>query len=125
MPKKNKHNAVEVVTFIFGLLVLAGVVGYLIFQTLGPSESDPNLQVSLKPVEGSSEQFRVIVENIGEKTAVEAQITLEKRGAQKTTSTLVLDFVPGQSREEAIISFPGEAPAIDSIQVSSINFSLP
>ena len=125
MPTKNKHNAVEVVTFIFGLAILAAVVGYLVFQMLTARATDPNLQVTLKPVEGTSGQFKVIVENLGEKTAVEARITVEKSGPQKATSTLVLDFVPGQSREEALISFPGNSKAIDSIRVTSINFSLP
>ena len=124
-PKK-KHNVVEVVTFAFGLVVLASLVGYLAYQFFTSEDTPPNLEVTVKPGAGQCCAYKVIISNSGSRTAEAANIKFERRrDGTLREETLSIDYIPANSKREAMLVFPDEIRAGDVIVVSAISFNLP
>ncbi len=121
MTKKNKHNGVEIATFIFGLVTLAAVVGYLAVQVFAGRKSPPKLDITVVSMPGECCLYKISIENRGGETAEAANITFMQGN---TEVPLFIDYVPANSRREAMLAFP-DSSGTRLPSVKSISFNLP
>lgn len=126
--KKQRFNLVQRVIFIFGLIVLSGLFGFLIYESGQHNKQPPNLETSLKHYpEVPQHSYRVLVKNTGEETAKNASlfVNLYQEGALQESATLSIDFVPPGSEVEGWVVFKYPATPNDSVVVSSMTYLVP
>ncbi len=122
---KNKHNVVEIGTFIFGLAVLAAIVGYLVVRIISSEETPPKLRAGIERIEGECCTYSVTIENSGSQTAEAVTILFVRSGQGGTVeTTLAVDYVPAHSKREAMLVFPDARPT-ETVTVGGISFNLP
>ena len=127
---KKKFNTLEKITFTFGLIVTLGLLVFLIYQIYSQdSKSNPPELVITSSYEPkiSPYAYKVVVENIGEETAEEAniQLSLYQQGKEVAKGAINIMYVPVKSKETAWIVFHTRKKPGDSLIVSSVTYVKP
>lgn len=126
--KEKGHNSVERITFVFGLLVIASLLTFLIYQLTQKSGKPPQLivtstyQADLEPY-----GFEIQVVNKGDQTAENAVISLDlyQNDSIIASGSLEMNYVPVKSKETAWIVFNQSRMPNDSLVVSSVSYVKP
>lgn len=110
-PTRSKiaKHPLEWVVFWVSLVVVAGTVGFLVWDGVQGEGSPPALSVELGKPEPRDGIWAVPVtlRNQGDETAegVNVEVTLETPGAQPETADFEAAFVPRQSQREGWVTF--------------------
>lgn len=126
--EENGHNIVEKITFIFGLLVLVGLISFLIYQMSNKSNLPPQLVISTQyEPQLDHYGFKVDVENKGDFSAEAANIKLSlyQNGESVEDGTLEFQYIPVKSKETGWIVFHTSRKSGDSLVVSSLTYAKP
>lgn len=126
--KKQRFNLVQRAIFIFGLVVLLGLFGFLIYESNQNNERPPHLETTIIPHSQSPQhKYQLLVKNTGEETAKNASllVNLYHKDDLKESVTLSIDFVPPGSEVEAWVVFKDQATPEDSVVVSSMSYLVP
>lgn len=110
-----------------GLLLTLGVFGFIGWQVLGDATSPPVITVETTGVAPVADGYRVMFQarNIGGAAASKVRIegTLSAGGTAETSS-VVLDYIPGQSEREGGLFFT-QAPQSGSLSVRATGYAKP
>ena len=89
---EDKKNILEWIIFSLSLLLICGIFGYLIYQSVIYEPGSPDLVVTFKsdPSPNSPYRYHLSVENKGQETAEEVNIelVLDKVGPELEMATL-------------------------------------
>jgi uncharacterized protein (TIGR02588 family) len=127
MSRRERRTAAEWVTFAFSCLVLTVVVGLVTSQLFGSEDPAAPAVTETGPVESVEGQFhvRVTVDNGGDETAVNVQVTAELTiGDDTTTGDQVIDFLAGGETEELVFVFADD-PSTGELVVEVTSFGEP
>ena len=122
----SKHNILEKMVFGFGLIIILAIFGYLSYQASWKKSGPPNLSItSSHNTEMDENAFEVHIVNIGEETAVNANIkvALYQEGKSVESSTLSFDYIPTKSEVKGWAVFHAKSKPSDSLVVSSMGFN--
>ena len=128
MGNEKRHNTVETITFIVGLLLILPLIGFLIYQISTKKKAPPQLQItSLYQPQMEDYGFRVEVENTGEESAeaVNIKLALYQEGEVADDGEISIQYVPVKSKETAWIVFHTRKKPGDSLVVSSVTYVKP
>ncbi|HET8753579.1 MAG TPA: hypothetical protein VFM59_04390, partial [Salinimicrobium sp.] len=123
-------NIIEKLTFGFGILVIVSLLSFLVYQLVNQNrkQNPPQLIVtSTYDPKMSYYTYKVVVENIGDQTAEEAniQLSLYQDGKKVETGTINILYVPIKSEETAWLVFHTKRKPNDSLVVSSVSYVQP
>lgn len=111
-PASPKPSALEWIVAACSVAVIAAVLGVLGLHALKGRDSPPDL--SVRPLEvhrtASGWTLDVEVANAGDRTA--SSVSVEGQAGDET-STLSLDYVPGEGRREATLLFAADPHGAD------------
>lgn len=106
---KIEKNWLEWLVFALGLVLVAGAVGYLVYDGATLGDSPPSIELVLGTPEQKPHAFIVPVTliNHGDETAegVEVEVTLEQAGAPSERGHFTIAFLPRRARREAWVAF--------------------
>ncbi len=107
---KVEKNWLEWVVFGVGLLLVAGALGFLVYEgATSAGDAPPALRVELGTPEQKGEHFvvPVTVINEGGQTAegVTVEVTLERGGAEGERGELAFAFLPRDGKREGFVTF--------------------
>jgi uncharacterized protein (TIGR02588 family) len=126
---KDHKNELEWAVFAIGLLLVAGILGYLGYKIFTHQPSPPDLQVeySSSPTETAPYRYHVVVKNNGGETAEEVSIELVLEGDSATIekAELQLPFVPQASKREGWVNFSKNPDTADTIMTRVVSFKKP
>ncbi len=113
----HKTSRAEQVSFFISLLILACVVGTVIFLWLSPSDSPARYRIEHGPVRREGEAFYLdfTITNEGDETG--QQVTVEGSLKDEKAST-TFDFIPGSSSEKGVLIFKSD-PSEATLMVQS------
>lgn len=122
-------NWLEWTVFAISAVLVAGVLGYLLYDGLTSNGHPPRIQVTL----GRSEQqgpvyvMPVQVQNTGSQTAqsVTVQVELETAGGEKETAMLDLDFLPREGSRGGWVSFRNDPGAARAVRAHAVSYQQP
>lgn len=126
MAQVSKFSLPEKIIFFAGLLILAALLTYLIFQSFNGKEAHVNLNVTISEQTDPSGKFKARVKNKGHATAegVTLIFALYDNGKEITTTTATANYIPSQSEKVFWIAFP-EKKEMDSLVLSSLTYREP
>ncbi len=125
---RRKHNIVERITFAFGLLLLAAILGFLFFDLTQDDHHPPQLEIScIYDPTVLPYGYRVMVKNTSKQTAEGAQIDfgLYQDGERTETASASFTFVAAKSKKTAWIVFNTKRKPSDSLVVISSTYLKP
>lgn len=108
--KKRRIPALEWLSAIIGLVIVAGMLGFLVLEALRESPATPPL-MSVEPVRlvsfagGYIVEVRVRNGSGSTGSAVQVEGVLGRNGKDIETSTITLDYVPGNSQRRGGLIF--------------------
>lgn len=124
---KPKKNTLEWIVFSISVVLIAGVVGILLYGTLTSEGRPPSLSITPGPAEVTAGGFavRLDVHNGGDTTAedVQVEVTLTS-GNEKERSSAVLPFVPHRSYRRAWVTFKTD-PARGTLEARVVGYREP
>jgi uncharacterized protein (TIGR02588 family) len=120
-PAAAPRSLAEWLSLAIALAILTAVLAAVVFLWWSPPSEPPRFQVERGPIRlvGTDFHLPLTVHNHGDQTASEVLVVgvLPGAGGAVTAST-VFDFIPGQSRVEAVFVF-GQDPTDASVAVRS------
>lgn len=126
---EDKKNILEWIVFSLSLLLISGIFGYLIYQTVIYEPGSPDLVVTFKsdPSPSSPYRFHVSVENKGQETAEEVNIelVLEKDGEELEMATLQIPYSPKESTREGWLNFSKNPAMADTLYSRVVSYKKP
>ena len=107
--KKVEKNWLEWAVFGVSLALVAGVLGFLVYDALKMGEAAPDLEVRLGAAVARAEEFvvPVAVTNRGDQTAegVQIEVTLEGGGGEPERGEFGIAFLPRRATREGWVVF--------------------
>ena len=107
--KKVKKNWLEWAVFGVSAALVAGALGFLVYDAVSLERTPPDLEVRLGAPDRRGELFVVPVEvvNRGGQTAegVQVEVTLEAGGAEPERGEFAVAFVPRRATREGWVAF--------------------
>lgn len=104
-----QKNWIEWLVFSLSAILVAGVLGFLIFTSLTLGDAPPDLKIHLSPAQPEGKYFRVPVKikNDGDQTAEGVQIEVVFNAGKPTeeTATFEAAFLPRHSSREGAVIF--------------------
>ena len=125
---KVKHNILEKITFYTGLLILAMLVGYLLYETKTKENKPPNLEIITSYQRSMPyNTFMVETSNTGHETASSVNINFDlyQNGEVTENAILTINYVPRDSKEVGWINFRNAPSPSDSLVIKSVSFLKP
>lgn len=119
------HNLLEKAVFGLGLVIILSILGYLSYKTSLERSEPPHLEVVSTYQQGVEKtKYAVLVRNLGEETAVNANIRLSlfQNGKPVESSMLNFDYIPVQSSVKGWAVFNAARKPTDSLVVTSIGY---
>lgn len=113
-PEPVKKNWLEWTVFIISAWLVAGVLGYLIYDGANAPNGPPKIDVTLGEPELQSRTYRVpvTVRNSGGSTAEGVAVDVElESGAETELATLDLDFIPRNGTRRGWVAFRSDPRA--------------
>jgi len=126
MGQEEKPSLLENIVFYAGSLILAGLLGYLVFQIIKDSGSPADIQVNVHKSQDKNCVFEVYLKNSGETTAENVNIVLDlySDGVKVDQGSINVDYLPIRSEQKLRTEFR-TASGCDSLVVASILFLEP
>ena len=107
--RRVEKNWLEWTVFGVGLALVAGTLGYLVYDGVTAAGDPPAVEVTLGEPRPTGHNFivPVTVTNHGEETAegVTVEVTLEAAGAPPERGELTLAFLPRRATREGWVTF--------------------
>jgi uncharacterized protein (TIGR02588 family) len=108
--QKLEKNWLEWVVFGVGLVLVAGTLGFLVYDgATSAGDAPPSVRVELGAPEQRGEHFivPVTVTNEGGQTAegVTVEVTLEREGAEAERGEFGVAFLPRDGKREGFVTF--------------------
>jgi|SRR5690606_33670746 len=126
---EDKKNALEWIVFSLSLLLISGILGYLIYQSILYEPGTPDVVVTFKsdPSPNSPFRYHVSVENKGQETAEEVNIemVLEKDGQALEIATLQIPYSPKKSIREGWLNFSINPAMADTLYSRVVSYKKP
>ncbi len=130
--KKVSHlgesSLLEWITAAIGLLLVAGVLGFLIYRGATKGDAPPRIKIEVESVVPAGENYLVKfrVFNTGETTAAALTIEGELKNGEKTeeTSDVTLTYVPSASQRRGGLIFT-KNPNQYQLQIRAKGYELP
>lgn len=101
--------ALEWLAAAFGLVLVVGAIGFMVYQAIAAADTPPNLSVSVDSINPTNSGFLVNfrVNNRGAMTAsaVTVEGELKKDGASIETSSATIDYAPSNSERRGGLIF--------------------
>lgn len=119
---------VEKISFFIGVLVLLCLISFLFYQMINKKNAPPNLEITIMPEPSINLYgFKVAVENLGDETAVAANIKLSlyQNGIPVEEGNVSIQYVPVKSKITSWIAFNKKRKPGDSVVVSSVTYIKP
>ena len=112
-PKRKKElpepPALEWLTAAIGFVLVAGAIGFMIYEAAAKKDSPPNISVRIDSINPTSGGFLVnfSVKNSGAMTASALTVEgeLKKDGASVETSSATIDYAPSNSERRGGLIF--------------------
>lgn len=99
----------EWIVGLIGLVLVAGAIGYMLYQAVTAEDSPPNITVVVDSIVPTSDGYLVTfhVFNSGEATAAELIVEgeLQLNGERVESSTATIDYVPSLSERRGGLYF--------------------
>lgn len=106
---KLQKNWLEWSVFAVSLVLVAGTVGYLIYEGVATGSAPPSIEVRLGTPEQRTHNFivPVTVINNGDQTAagLHIEVVMEIGGAEQARAELDLPFLPRHATREGWVTF--------------------
>ena len=113
---RNAKNVLEWVVFAISSLLVAGVVGFLVWNTLAGNGRPMDFRIEIGSVTTLPESsvVQVKVTNTGSRTAAEVNLSIIARypGGEKETG-LTIDFIPRGGTRDGYAVFQGQGTPED------------
>ena len=126
---EDKKNILEWIIFSLSLLLICGIFGYLIYQSVIYEPGSPDLVVTFKsdPSPNSPYRYHLSVENKGQETAEEVNIelVLEKDGQELEMATLQIPYAPKKSIREGWLNFSKNPATADTLYSRVVSYKKP
>jgi uncharacterized protein (TIGR02588 family) len=126
--KLPQKNWLEWSVFAVGLLLVAGVIGYLVYDAATLGDAPPSMVVRLGAPEQRSNMYAipVAVTNQGDQTAegVVVEVLLE-RGEEQEQAQFEIAFVPRRSTRTGWVVFRTDPRGADQITGHVLGFEAP
>ena len=104
-----RNSPLEWLVAGFGLVLVVGAVGFMLFRAFADTHTPPNVQLRVLDVTASKGGYLVRVEahNTGDEAAAELSVegTVERGGKTLETRDTTFDFVPSGSVREGGLFF--------------------
>ena len=104
-----QKNWIEWIVFGLSLILVAGVLGFLLFTSVTLGDSPPDLKIHLSPAQPEGKYFRVPVKikNNGDQTAegVQVEVVFNQGKPTEETATFTAAFLPRHSSREGAAIF--------------------
>lgn len=111
-----------------GALLVALIVGYLVYSALGRDETPPDVRLRVVEIRELPESFVVRFEAENEGSIAAAQLViegeLELAGGRTETGEATIDYLPPRSTREAALVFQSN-PRAGQISLTPKGFSRP
>ncbi len=125
---KPPKNWLEWSVFALGLVLVAGILGYLVWYALTLEGRPPIISVETGQPRHQADSYvvPVMVANEGDQTAehVQIEVWISVAGVELETATIELDFVPSRSKREAWASFVND-PAKNQVRARIVSYQKP
>jgi len=107
-----QKNWVEWLVFSLSLILVAGVLGFLLYTSVTLGSSPPDLKIHLSRAQPEGKYFRVPVKikNDGDQTAegVQIEVVLNEGKPAEETATFEAAFLPRHSSREGAVVFKSD-----------------
>ncbi|MBA2432150.1 MAG: hypothetical protein H0V56_08550 [Chthoniobacterales bacterium] len=125
--KRVKKNWLEWTVFALSALLIAGVLGFLIYESATIGQSPPDIHVRLGHPEARSGHFAVPMEilNTGDQTAEGVNIEVVLRaGGREETGNFEIQFLPRRGSREAWVTFKTD-PRTGTMEARVLGYEKP
>ncbi|MEX2594646.1 MAG: hypothetical protein WD426_17880 [Anditalea sp.] len=126
---EDEKNILEWAVFSLSLLLITGILGYLVFQTIQHEPGSPDLVITYEtaPSPHAPYRYHVTISNEGQETAEEVQIELilEKDGQQLELATLDILYAPKESSKEGWVNFSKNPIEADTLYARVVSYKKP
>lgn len=128
VPPEDRPPALEWGVAALGFLIVAGVIGFLVWRIANREESPPRIRIETGAVEKVESDYLVpfVLRNEGGGNALGVIVEgrLEKDGETVETSTVTIDAVPAGSRSEGGLFFT-TSPSDATLRVRALGYTRP
>lgn len=114
-PRKTTANDIPTLEWVvggLGALIVAGVIGFLLYEGFAGGASPPEIHVEIKRIAPVRDGFRVQFEarNAGDEAAAQVAIegVLSRPNAEPERSTVTLAYLPGRSERGGGLFFSAD-----------------
>jgi len=130
MKKKIEKNWLEWAVFGVALALVAGALGFLIYDGATSKGAPPQFEITLDAAEQRGQNFVVPVRvtNTGDETAegVHVEVTLEGGGgAEAERGEFVIGFLPRQGTREGSVNFHADPRAGGNLRARVLGYEKP
>ena len=125
--KKVKKNWVEWTVFGFSALLIAAVIGFLLYESATIGDAPPDIQVQIGSPEPRTGYFAVPIEvmNKGDHTAEGVHIEVVLRtGGKEETGDFEIQFLPRRGSREAWVTFKSD-PSAGTLEARVLGYEKP
>ena len=123
-----QKNWLEWSVFVAGALLVAGVIGYLVYDAATAGNEPPSIEVQLGAPVRRQHNFAVpvTVVNHGDHTAegVQIEVVLEEGGAETERGEFAVAFLPRHSSREGWVAF-GRDPRQGTLRARVLGYEKP
>jgi len=127
--KEDEKNLLEWTVFSVSVLLILGILGYLIYQTVVYQPGSPDLDVTYvnDPSPHAPYRYFIRIKNDGQETAEEVQIemVLELDGEEMEVAMLTIPYSPKQSTREGWVIFSKDPSEADTLYARVVSYKKP
>lgn len=126
--KTPQKNWLEWSCFIIGLLLVAGVLGFLVRDALTTGHAPPRIEFKLGQAEELAGRFRVpvTVHNLGDRSAESLQVEVVLKAAgREERGEYVVDHLPRQGTREGYVTFMTDPRKAETLEARAAGFQAP
>lgn len=127
-PEDDK-NLLEWTVFSLSVVLIAVILGYLIYQTVTHRPGSPDLGVTYVPDPSphAPNRYYMRITNDGQEAAEEVQIELilEKDGEQLESATMSIPYSPKRSAREGWVNFTRSPSEADTVYARVVSYKRP
>ena len=125
--KKPQKNWLEWSVFALSAVLIAAVLGFLVYETAHIGNAPPDIQVQIRTPEARTGYFAVPIEvmNKGDHTAegVHVEVTL-KSGSEEQKGDFEIAFLPRRGSREAWVTFKSD-PRQGTLEARVLGYEKP
>jgi uncharacterized protein (TIGR02588 family) len=122
LPIRSEKNWVEWTVFGISLVLVASILGYLLFLEFVPVSKDVTFDITVRPVNqiGTAYHVPIKIKNESNRTARDVMVEITSANDLNVKSEITFDYVPKHSEREGMAVFEND-PGSATVRVSSFN----